>query len=111
MKKPYSVLWTDVAENDLIGIIDYIAEEDPGAALKIMDKIRRRTNSLFNLPERGRIVRELSEQGISGYHELIVSPWRIIYKIEDNKVLVLSVLDSRRNVEDILLRRLIQIRC
>ncbi len=110
MKKIYSVFWADVAENDLIGIIDYIAEEDHVAALKIINKIKRRTNSLFPLPARGRIVPELLDQGILDYHELIVSPWRIIYKIEAQKVLVLSVLDSRRNVEDILLRRLIQIR-
>ena len=110
MKKNFQVLWSEVAENDLVGLAEYIADDDPGTALKTMDKIKRRTNSLFNLPERGRIVSELLDQGIADYHELIVSPWRIIYKIEDKKVLVLSVLDSRRNVEDILLRRLIQIR-
>jgi hypothetical protein len=38
---------------------------------------------------------------------LIVPPWRIIYRISEMKVYVLSVLDARQNVEDILLKRLI----
>jgi hypothetical protein len=59
------------------------------------------------MPEKGRMVPELKDQGIAEYHELIVSPWRIIYKIEKKQVLVFSVLDGRRKVEDILLQRLI----
>jgi hypothetical protein len=47
------------------------------------------------------------EQGIAVYHELIVSPWRILYKIENRQVLVFAVLDGRRNIEDLLLQRLI----
>ncbi|MEK6194681.1 MAG: plasmid stabilization protein, partial [Deltaproteobacteria bacterium] len=39
--------------------------------------------------------------------ELIISPWRMIYRISEMKIYVLSVLDSRQNVEDILLKRLI----
>ena len=42
------------------------------------------------------------------YQEIIVEHWRIIYKIADDKVIVMSVIDSRRNVEDILLDRLIK---
>ncbi|MDD4169451.1 MAG: type II toxin-antitoxin system RelE/ParE family toxin [Desulfotomaculaceae bacterium] len=41
------------------------------------------------------------------YRELIAPPWRIIYKIEGNKVLVLAVINARRNVEDVLLDRFI----
>ena len=35
--------------------------------------------------------------------ELIVPPWRILYRIAVKQVYVLSVLDSRQNIEDILL--------
>jgi len=40
------------------------------------------------------------------YREIVTAPWRIIYRISDKNVYVLSVLDARRNVEDILLKRL-----
>ncbi len=108
MKKSYEVLWASVAENDLLGIIIYIAEDSPGNALKVLSKIKTRTSKLEHSPMRGRVVPELLCQGISLYRETMVAPWRVIYKIEGNKVFIVSVIDSRRNVEDILLARLLQ---
>lgn len=108
MRQKYRVLWSDVAERDLAGIIKYIAADNPETARQILRKIKTKTDSLFVFPEKGRLVPELLEQGIAQYHELIVSPWRIIYRIGEHEIFVLSVLDSRRNIEDILLRRLIE---
>ena len=107
MSDNYKIEWADVAENDLKGIIEYIAEDSPANALKILKKIKQKASSLYTLPERGRIVPELQDQGILIYRELIIAPWRIIYRISEMKVYVLSVLDARQNVEDILLKRLI----
>lgn len=104
----YQVIWSVVAENDLKQIINYIAIDSPGNALQILNKIRQKASTLYTFPERGRIVRELHDHGIQTYRELIVAPWRIIYRISDTTVYVLSVIDSRRNVEDILLDRLIK---
>jgi toxin ParE1/3/4 len=39
------------------------------------------------------------------YHEIIISLWRLMYKIENNFVCVMAVIDGRRNIEDILLQR------
>ncbi|MEW6521231.1 MAG: type II toxin-antitoxin system RelE/ParE family toxin [Thermodesulfobacteriota bacterium] len=108
MNKLLQVHWASVAEQDLKDMLFYIAEDSLSNAIKVFEKIREKASSLNRLPERGRIVPELQEQGISLYRELIVSPWRIIYRIADKKVYVLSVLDSRQNVEDILLKRLIK---
>ena len=38
MTSKYNVSWADVAESDLINIIEYIAEESPQNALKIFKK-------------------------------------------------------------------------
>ena len=108
MNPKYQVVWATVAENDLREIIGFISVESPGNALTILKKIKERSSSLYTLPEKGRIVPELQDQGISQYRELIISSWRLIYRIAEHKVYVLSVIDSRRNVEDILLKRLIQ---
>jgi len=59
------------------------------------------------MPERCRIVTELKDQGVMQYRELILSPWRIMFRVTKMKVYVLSVLDSRRNIEDILLKRFV----
>ncbi len=107
MSDNYKIEWAGVAENDLKGIIEYIAEDSPANALKILKKIKQKASSLNTLPERGRIVPELQDQDILIYRELIIPPWRIIFRISEMKVYVLSVLDARQNVEDILLKRLI----
>jgi toxin ParE1/3/4 len=106
MSKTYKINWANVAENDLMDIIEYISIDSPADALKILQKIKKMASSLHSLPERGRVVPELQDQGILTYREIIIPPWRIMYRISDNDVYVLTVLDARRNVEDILLKRL-----
>jgi len=108
MNRKYKVEWASLAESDLKQILDRIAVESPDNALQILKKIRQKASSLFAFPERGRIVPELQGQGIHIYRELIIAPWRVVYRISDRTVLVLSVIDSRQNVEDILLDRLIK---
>jgi addiction module RelE/StbE family toxin len=108
MSKKYQVIWADIAQRDLKQIIDYIAVDSPDNALQILKKIRQKASSLYTLPDRGRIVPELKDQGIHTYREIIVSPWRIIYRTSDTTVFILSVIDSRRNVEDILLDRFVR---
>ena len=106
MKKKYQVVWSNVAENDLKNIIEYMADDSPPNAFKIFKTIKQKTSSLYTFPEGGRIVPELRGQGILQYRELIISPWRILYRISEKSAYVLSVLDLRRNIEDILLKRL-----
>ena len=106
MGKAYHIVWAEAAERDLKEIIAVIAFDSPTNALKIFNKIKQSASSLYAYPERGRVVPELHDQGIRTYRELIVAPWRIVYRISAKNVYVLSVLDSRRNVEDILLKRL-----
>lgn len=107
MNSRYEIVWTNVAENDLINIIEYISVDSPQNALEILEKIRQKASSLYTLPERGRIVPELQGQGIFQYRELVIPPWRLMYRIADQKIFVMSVIDSRQNVEDVLLNRLI----
>ena len=107
MSEAYQILWSAAAENDLRRIVEYVAADSPSNALNILRKIRQTALSLYNFPERGRIVPELQNQGIFIYRELIASPWRIVYRICRHSVHVLSVLDARRNLEDLLLERLV----
>ena len=107
MKESFEIEWAAVAEDDLLGIVRFIADDDPGTALAILRRIRARTAKLDRAPKRGRIVPELLKHGIGRYREIVISPWRVIYRIEGQKVYVVSVIDGRRNVEDILLARLL----
>lgn len=107
MHPKYKIIWTSVAENDLKNIIGYISADSPQNALKILKKIKEKASSLYAPPERGRIVPELQDQGILHYRELVIRPWRLIYRMDQLKIFMLSLIDSRQNVEDILLNRLI----
>ena len=107
MKPKYKVVWANVAESDLKDIIEYISIDNPQNALKILKKIKQKASEFYTLPEIGRIVPELQNQGILQYRELVIPPWRLIYRIAERKVFVLSLLDSRRNVEDILFARFV----
>lgn len=104
----FKVKWSNVAENDLRRIIEYIARDNIANAKKVFAHIKEKTADLNQLSDRGRIVSELQDYGITLYREIIVPPWRIIYRTTDKEVHVLSVIDSRQNVEDILLNRLIK---
>jgi toxin ParE1/3/4 len=88
-------------------IIGFIAEDCIDEALKILERMRKKAAGLNALPERGRVVPELKEQGIILYREVILAPWRMIYRVAGQTVYVLAVLDARRNLEDILLDRFV----
>ncbi|ADG92560.1 plasmid stabilization system [Arcobacter nitrofigilis DSM 7299] len=105
--KNYEVQWTEIAQNDLLNIIEYIKTDSVNTAKKIFFEIKEECNKLHYFPERNRVVPELSEIGISKYREVIHKRWRIIYKIENQIVYILLVVDSRQNLEDILFQRLI----
>jgi toxin ParE1/3/4 len=94
----YKVIWTKSAEQDLNQIIEYILNnEEINNAKKIYGKIKSRIFLLNENPEQGRVVPELQLLKIKKYREIIINPWRIIYKIDYNKVFILLVIDGRRN--------------
>ena len=72
-----------------------------------MDKIEQAVKNLDLSPKRGRIVPELERYGYILYREIIVDYWRIMYKIENDIVYIMVVIDGRRNVEDIILKKII----
>jgi len=108
MKAKYKITWATDAENDLRKIIEYIARDNVANARQALARIKEKAADLDQLPDRGRIVPELQDYGITFYREIIVAPWRIIYRISDRQIHVLAVIDARQNVEDILLARLIK---
>jgi addiction module RelE/StbE family toxin len=104
----YTVNITANAKNDLREIIFYIAQDNPRTAVEILEKIESKIKTLDHFPYRGGYVPELLKRNIKDYRQLLESPWRIIYRIDKDIVNVLLVADSRRNVQDILVERLIK---
>ena len=107
MSKTYQVEWTSNAKEDLLNIVGYIKKESVSAARDVYEQIREKAQSSNLFPLRGRVVPELQKEGITIYRELIAHPWRIIYKIENDTVYIMAVFDSRQNVEELLLQKLL----
>ena len=61
------------------------------------------------MAKRGHVPPELDRMSVRDYLEIHYKPYRIIYQIFGNKVFIHCVLDGRRDMEDLLQRRLIRI--
>lgn len=107
-KQNFKVLWTFAASQDLESIVDFVARDSPQAATGILRNLRKRAETLKAFPGRGRLVPELADIGLHLYRELLVTPWRVVYRISNNTVYVMMVIDGRRNAEDLLLERLVR---
>ena len=103
----YSVVWTKNAQFDLELVIEYIKPSSEVIAKEIFFEIKKECDNLYVMPTRKRVVPELQHIGIFKYREIIYKRWRIVFKIEESKVYVLLLVDSSRNLEDLLFQRLL----
>ena len=104
----FTVVWAETGARDLEEIVSYVAEDSPANAQRLLDRIRKKADSLHTLPERGRGVPELEHFGISAFRQIVITPYRLIYRIEEKRVFVLAVLHGRRDLQDLLMERLLR---
>ena len=94
----WSVRWSASARDDLLAITQYIADENPAAAIDILERLQARAESLARLPRRGRSIAGFADEPGREYRELVETPWRILYWIAGSQVQVVAVVDGRRDV-------------
>jgi toxin ParE1/3/4 len=104
----YRVVWAKAASRDLEEIILFVASASPLVAERLLDKIRRKARSLGMSPLRGRVVPELLRFGMRRWRELVIRPYRLIYRVSGRAVVVLAVFDGRRDLQEVLLERLVR---
>ncbi|AIN94307.1 hypothetical protein JO40_09500 [Treponema putidum] len=100
------VIVSRFAEDDLNEIVGYYFSLSPNYVEKIVSEFEKNIMSLQNNPKSGRIVPELERQGISQYRELIQGHYRIVYEISEDKLIFHTIIDGRRNFEDIIISKL-----
>ena len=104
----YAVELTEDAERDLEDIFDFVAQRDsPARATQLLDDIEQHIESLHQYPNRGRQPTELLDQGIEKYRETIFKTFRIFYRVENEVVSVILISDGRREMRELLFRRVI----
>jgi plasmid stabilization system protein ParE len=103
------VQWADVAVQDLEELAAFIAVDSEVDAERVLGRLEDRAASLASSPARGRFVPELARFGMRSWRELVVRPYRVIHRVEGRTVTVLAVFDGRRDLEDVLLDRLLRV--
>jgi toxin ParE1/3/4 len=105
----YNIFLAIDAEKDILSIFEYVFYNDsPERADYVYTGIKESINNLKSNPERGHVPKEFEKIGIKEYLEIHFKPFRIIYQINKMNIIVHCVLDGRRDLEDLLHRRLIR---
>ncbi len=97
MTKIIEVYWTRQARNDLKDIRAFIARNAPITASAFVRRLRTSVDRLRTVPESGQIVREIGDPAI---RELIRGNYRIIYRLRNDRVDILTVFHSARLLDE-----------
>jgi addiction module RelE/StbE family toxin len=106
-RRRFRVRWSQVARSDLFRILDYVLDRYPDEAEGLLDRIEDKASALRTMPQRGRIVPELARLQLRDYREIQIPPYRLLYRVVGAEVVVPAVFDSRRNLEDVILERIL----
>lgn len=84
-----TVHWTNTAVAHLVAIYEYIARDSANYAQRMVDRLTARSQQLATFPLSGARVPEYQENDI---REVIERPYRIIYRVGEDRVEVLAVV-------------------
>ena len=87
------ILWSPLAVDRVSEIAEYIAQDNPVAAESWIDAVFKKVEGLKAFPESGRIVPETDNKVI---RELIYGNYRIIYRVEEKRISVLTVRHGKQ---------------
>lgn len=106
-REQWPVEFTPAALEDLAAIATYRSERrgiDDGETL--LDALLERCRSLQRFPRRGPQPKELAGQGEDDVRQIASGVHRIIYEVQEARVLVILVADGRRDMQRLLRERL-----
>jgi toxin ParE1/3/4 len=92
-RRSYHLRWSKRAEADLEDIYQYIAADDPVAAARWVEKLMDRARKVAPLPHSGRVVPEF---GVPELREVLVRTYRIVYRIREHEMQVITVFEGHR---------------
>lgn len=107
--KTYQVNMIVDAEQDLWEIYRYVASfQSVERADKLLHELEQTCSHLAEMPERGHVPPELEMFEIRQYREIHWKIYRIIYEIVGEEVFIHGILDSRRDLQELLQQRLLR---
>ena len=91
------IIWSPLAVERLEDIYDYISQDNISAASNLVENIFNKVESLLESPKRGRVVPESSRENI---RELFEGEYRIIYRVENKYISVLTIRNFKQLLPD-----------
>ena len=89
----FEVEWSPEAARDVEGIKDYIRRDSEFYARIVAEKIIGVGRKIETFPKAGRIVPEINDETL---RERSVYSYRVIYRLEEDRVLVVAVIHGKR---------------
>jgi toxin ParE1/3/4 len=89
------VKWSLRARADLRAIHDYIAKDAPQNAKPVVQEIRRKAESVVELPYLGRKVPEVNDDQL---REVPSHSWRIFYHVRKGEIFIVTIVHKRRDL-------------
>ncbi len=106
MTDTFEIRWSEAAVQDLETILAFIrCRAGAATARRLLSDLLAAIESLTTHPLRCRIVPELNEIGVTTFRELIHGHHRICFTVHDRQVVLVSILDGRRDLEELLVSR------
>ncbi len=93
-----NVIWSNIASDDLASLVDYISRDSAFYAQTFAEKVVLATRRLKDFPESGRMIPEVEDKSL---REIIVQGYRVMYRLESNRVLILAVMHGSRNISNL----------
>jgi plasmid stabilization system protein ParE len=81
----FQIIWAEQARDDLQAIVLFIAQDNPTVAESFGYRLMSKVDVLAQFPQLGRVVPEENDEMI---RELILRPYRIIYKVLAEKEVI-----------------------
>ena len=102
------ITWSKDAGDELIKIISYIKDNSGKInAEKIYNKITNEVKKVSGNAAGRRISPLLIGLGITDIHQINIHPWIIYYRADQNEMKIISIIDNRRNLDEILYEKVI----
>ncbi len=98
----YKSRYLGPAVADLLSIVDYIAEERPRAADKMLDRFEKAVARLERSPFAGKAPND-DELRRRNFRMLIVGKYLVFYKITDETIVIHRIIHGARDYKHLLL--------
>ena len=101
MPAKYTLRYLPIAQDDLLAIYNYIAQESPARALAFVDKLDDRMGRLEHHPLLGRIPRHARLRQY-GYRVLIIDTHLVFYILRGQLIEIHRVVHGSRNLDHLI---------